>query len=353
MVPFMTPLVLDGSGAGSVDVAIVTDGLSHCFQFVKSAADGPTAGTLSLKLIWNDVNPRVTTAQTLAALETNLGGANDDLRFVSKLPGTEGNGIQVEYLNTGVGSQPLAVTVSGTIVTVRLGLSAGTKQIEGLTVVGTVTTAGQLDCVFTSALTGTINFTTPVELGDGPLVVGTKIRQRMELIAAITQNFDLSYGGDSDIVNATRKASAANDGTLVFSYANGTAAGMTNASSGNTTAGVAPAIQSTAAQVDAAIEAYAPAAALVTVTNKAANDGSGVVSAMAAANLTGGVNAVITPEYPESPFLDDTGAAISYDLAADNSGGFEFKSATKGRFIATVAGGTAGKTLYFALTTSK
>lgn len=53
-------------------------------------------------------------------------------------------------------------------------------------------------------------------------------------------------------------------------------------------------ITSTAAQVDAAIDALPAAAALVTPANKAANDGTGVVTAMAATPLTGGLTPTLT-----------------------------------------------------------
>lgn len=53
------------------------------------------------------------------------------------------------------------------------------------------------------------------------------------------------------------------------------------------------AITSTAAQVKAAIDASAPAAALVTVANAAGNDGTGVVTALAYTNLAGGTDYVI------------------------------------------------------------
>lgn len=54
-------------------------------------------------------------------------------------------------------------------------------------------------------------------------------------------------------------------------------------------------VLSTAAEVVAAIEADAEADALVAVTDKAANDGTGVVTAMAAASLAGGVNGTVAP----------------------------------------------------------
>ena len=53
-------------------------------------------------------------------------------------------------------------------------------------------------------------------------------------------------------------------------------------------------ITSTAAQVDAAIDALPAAAALVTPANKAGNDGTGVVTAMTAAALTGGMTPTTT-----------------------------------------------------------
>jgi hypothetical protein len=56
--------------------------------------------------------------------------------------------------------------------------------------------------------------------------------------------------------------------------------------------GAGGAITSTAAQVSAAILASAPATELVSVANAAANDGTGVVAALAATPLAGGTNGV-------------------------------------------------------------
>jgi hypothetical protein len=61
----------------------------------------------------------------------------------------------------------------------------------------------------------------------------------------------------------------------------------------NLATGGAGAITSTAAQVKAAVEASAPAAALVSVANAAGNDGTGVVTALAYTALSGGVDYVI------------------------------------------------------------
>lgn len=62
---------------------------------------------------------------------------------------------------------------------------------------------------------------------------------------------------------------------------------------GNIAGGVNAAITSTAALVEAAIEAEATAAALVTVENKAGNNGTGVVTAMAETPLAGGVDGTV------------------------------------------------------------
>lgn len=58
-------------------------------------------------------------------------------------------------------------------------------------------------------------------------------------------------------------------------------------------------VLSTAAQVKAAIEANAEANALVTVANKAANDGTGAVIAMAATNLASGVDGTEAEPYQQ------------------------------------------------------
>lgn len=62
---------------------------------------------------------------------------------------------------------------------------------------------------------------------------------------------------------------------------------------------------STAAQVKTAIEANATANALVAVTNKAANDGTGVVTAMAEDALEGGVDGTLGEPW-EQRWVTDT-----------------------------------------------
>lgn len=79
----------------------------------------------------------------------------------------------------------------------------------------------------------------------------------------------------------------------------------------------ASAITSTSALVEAAVEANAEAAALVTVANSGADTGAGVVTALAATNLAGGVGGAVSAEgqkvlnFPEA----DIDAWIAADCA--------------------------------------
>lgn len=67
------------------------------------------------------------------------------------------------------------------------------------------------------------------------------------------------------------------------------------------------AITSTAAQIKTAIEASAAASALVTVANKSGNDGTGVVTAMAATALSGGTAAPSVAVVETTPGVTATG----------------------------------------------
>lgn len=86
---------------------------------------------------------------------------------------------------------------------------------------------------------------------------------------------------------------------------------------------------STAAQVKAAIEANAEADALVSVANKSGNDGSGVVTAMTATALAGGVNA--TEAMAGDQMIDQQNRLIytaMTDMTVSTTSGWEFVSTT-------------------------
>jgi hypothetical protein len=228
-----------------------------------------------------------------AILTTALSGSNNDLKFVSKRAGTLGNAITVAYVNPATASAALSVAVSGTAITVNLATSAGTAQVETAVVATTAnsgpTESATLHVTFTSAAVTGSPVIVPVALLDADAndaAVATKIRAALTANAAIAAEFTI--GGSGANVVATAIDPAANDATLNIAWSDAVSGLAEVTSSTNTTAGVAPAITSTAAQVEAAIEAFAAAHALVTITNASGSDGTGVVTAMAATALSGG-----------------------------------------------------------------
>ena len=122
----------------------------------------------------------------------------------------------------------------------------GQAQVESAEVEGTVTGTGDVEVVVTSDLfTAPVVLAVPVLENDLASEVGTKIHTFItedESAEEILEHFTLS-GELADIV-LTAKVNAANDETLNISIDNGTCTGLTTkATSTNTTAGIAPALQ--------------------------------------------------------------------------------------------------------------
>lgn len=236
--------------------------------------------------------PNAAVAGTASAVETNLAGANNDLRFVAVTAGVAGDSITVAYVNPGTPSAALSVSAVGSAITVNLATNAGTAQVETATVgSGASASADVIVTVTGAGITGSpLAVNVAVTNGDTAAQVATKIRAALNATAAITALY--TVGGTGADVTLTKTVAAANDGTLNVAIDGTTnSTGVADAaSSANTTAGVAPAITSTAAQVKAALEAYGAAVNLITVANKSGNDGTGVVTAMTATALTGGAD---------------------------------------------------------------
>ena len=120
--------------------------------------------------------------------------------------------------------------------------SPGTAQVETTTAVGTTTLAGNVTIVITSAILDSSPRTiqVPVLLGDTASVWAGKVR------TALIQNGDVSshynVGGTGDSISLTARKPEANDSTLNIAISNGSPSpGITaDATSDNTTAGVAP-----------------------------------------------------------------------------------------------------------------
>lgn len=134
-----------------------------------------------------------------------------------------------------------------------------------------------------------------------------------EQVATKTVAFDGTQGPSTAATLSTALAGANNDldytaatagsagNSITIAYidpgANDAVLGVVvtgNAIVVNLATGVAGAITSTAGDIDTAIAALPAAAALVNVANKAANDGTGVVIAMAATALAGGLDPTAT-----------------------------------------------------------
>lgn len=124
----------------------------------------------------------------------------------------------------------------------------------------------------------------------------------------------VKYGAEGNRISIAYVDPAANSQSLAVSV-DGYAITVSLATNGGGT------ITSTAAQVKAAIEASAPAAALVTCTintadSGSADDGTGVVTALAAANMTGGVGSGVGVYGFGSLILarnDDTDGGVFYN----------------------------------------
>jgi hypothetical protein len=227
----------------------------------------------------------------VARLTTALTGANNDLVYTSVLAGASGNATTVAYVNPGTASAALSVAVTGQAITVNLATNAGTAQVETATVVAAAgaTENGTLHVTVTSAAISGSPVIVPVSLttaDDTAAKVATAIRAALTANTATAAAF--TVGGSTAAVTLTAKIAAANDSTLNIVWTDAVAGVAEVTASTNTTAGAAPAITSTAAQVETAIEASTAASALVTVANASGNDGTGIVTALAPTNLAGG-----------------------------------------------------------------
>jgi hypothetical protein len=82
------------------------------------------AGTAEDKVTRTTPEAGVYTAATSASLTTVLAGANNDLVFTAKTPGTAGNSITIAYVDPGGVTATLGVVVAGSAITVNLGRAA-------------------------------------------------------------------------------------------------------------------------------------------------------------------------------------------------------------------------------------
>lgn len=241
-----------------------------------------------------------------SSLATSLTGSNNDMDFTAKRKGTYGDGITVAYVNPALPSQALSVAVVNKAIAVNLATGAGTVQVETATVIAAAgaTGDGNLPVTVTSALFApavTVQVALVAATHTTATLIAAAIAAALNLNSTLTTFFIFTSSG-ADVIMTRRAAYArANDGTenVAWTLTLGITA-VTNST--NTTAGVAPAITSTAALIKTAIDASTTAAALVSVANHSGNDGTGVVTALTATALASGVNGTDADPYQQGTY---------------------------------------------------
>ena len=135
--------------------------------------------------------------------------------------------------------QGLLSQASQTVTIGRL-TAAGTVQVETLVCVGTTTQAGNINWSFT-AVDVTASGTTAVLLGDTPTQYAAKLATSLNANSSIAFRYIITSSGANVII--TKRQAEANDATLALVTTNGSPSpGITGATSGTTTSGVAPTI---------------------------------------------------------------------------------------------------------------
>lgn len=257
------------------------------------------------------------------SLVVNPSGANNSMTFTAVRKGVAGNSIHVAYATPLTPGAALSVGVVGKVITVNLATGAGTPQVETATVVaaGGITEDGNLEVTVVSALlAGPVTVPVAVTTAlDDASKIAEAIAHALAADATLAAKFDFTHS-TADVVMTRKAANArANDTTENLAIAAGL--GVTAVvSSTNTTPGVAPAATSTAAQVKAAIEASAAAAALVTCANEGGDNGTGACATVADAPLTSGADGTPGEPYEQRVnggyvyiCVDDTARGVATD----------------------------------------
>lgn len=251
-------------------------------DYVRNTESGPT--------IVEDGAP---VNQVLASLETSLTGSNNDLRFVSKLPGASGNDLSIRYKVTTNISETLAVAVSSTQAAEA---ATGTVEVSGCSNGDTVTIGA---ITYTKIATGPSSSNQFVDQS----TLETNINAFHPLVSISSGILIARTAGTAGNSIALSKTGGA---TISGSTLSGglDAATLSGPRITVTLAKTFGSVTTTAAQAKTAIEADSTANALVTVTNKSGNDGTGTLTALSASSLSGGITA--TPGFIGSQRVDGT-----------------------------------------------
>lgn len=281
------------STAAPTAAALTTSLTGTNNDLVFTAREGGTAGNaITLEYVAAPNNPvlsvdctngaivvnLVTADDTKAALTTALTGSDNDLTFEAVTPGTGGNSITVTYTDPSANDEALAVSVTDSDIEVTLGTNGSgtiisTAHQVKLALEAKAEAAALINVYFPTTAAASATLTTSLTGTNNDLV----------FTAA-------SSGTFGNRVRVAYLDPGANDATLSVAVVGDTSFETINVSLATNGSGT---ITSTAAQVQAAIEAHADASGLVTIAAAGGNDGSGVVTALAATALSGGAAAFL------------------------------------------------------------
>jgi hypothetical protein len=226
------------------------------------------------------VAAKIRTGLNVAPISTHwtIGGTGADITFTAKVAAANDTSLACTW-----GAYVAGVNACSSITISPTGAAPAASASTNINV--TVTSA--------AIATSPVEIAVALTSGDTASQVATKIRNAMT--TAVTDIF--TVGGSNADVTLTSKTYLANDATLNVAWDNAVAGvsalvSSTNSTAGaraqNVTAGVASALDSTASEIIAKINATASAVALVTSALASGQNGTGKPTAVAETPLAGG-----------------------------------------------------------------
>lgn len=263
-----------------------TGTLGHATTFAISAA-AAEAQALAVGVVGTAITATpATDSGALAALTTTAAaGVNGRITLTSKVAGAAGNGVGITILAGDI-NQGAELVVKDSLL--RQGSHIYFRPARGASAITTTATLLKAAIEADPTADALVTVTLP---GSGAGLVSAQAFTYLAgggVGVAITS----TAAQVKTAIDANVDAAALVDTSLPGTGATAVEAFTLAALSG----GVAASITSTAAQVDTAVGASAPANALVGVANKAANDGTGIVTALAATHLAGGITVSVTAQ---------------------------------------------------------
>lgn len=238
---------------------------------------------------------------TKAAVNTSLTGTNNDMSYTADTAGVAGNSITIQYASTNYepGHSSATVTVQGSAIVVDLKTSAGVKASKVLTTDNTELTDGDTVTIGTTVYRFKDTMTQAYDVKRDGTTADTTMGNLIKAINGTGTPGTEYFAGTVAHTQVDAGALAAHAFTVTAKTvgAAGNLIAIAESSSHLSWAGGAVFLSggedvnqvlSLASEVKTAVEAFAPAAALVDLANLGGNDGTGVVTTMAATALTGG-----------------------------------------------------------------